>query len=166
MTKPDHVTRRRTATPTAAQIEETRRFLDRGGSLGMLCNVDANDEERLYGFALTSFEGRDFVLARNVFTVLTVIDQWNVEYWLGLGLSQQELGDHDASLAAFTLAESISLPDPRPRFYAALSFLRAGERDKAMRSFETCLLWCGADPQHRVVRELAAPYLAKLQGGH
>ncbi|MBC8654962.1 CesD/SycD/LcrH family type III secretion system chaperone [Providencia vermicola] len=96
--------------------DNLQHFLARGGSLKLIAGLDSQQLERLYAYANQLFNANDFSAARNIYYLLTCLEQWNPENLLALGLCHQRLGEHENAINNFVRAGTIKIDDP-PRNY-------------------------------------------------
>ncbi|GAB2892679.1 SycD/LcrH family type III secretion system chaperone CesD [Microvirgula curvata] len=140
-----------------------RHFLQRGGSIRMLQDIEQADLDRIYAYATQLFEAEAFESARNFYYLLARIDHWNFDYWLALGLSYQRLQQNEEALFSFCRAGMIRVEDPRPAFFAGLCYQVLGNVAYARKAFHAALRWCGSHADHEPVRRAAVASLSALE---
>jgi secretion system chaperone SscA len=128
--------------------KELNDFLANGGSMRALANMSQEDLDQLYGYAYSLKQAGDYAGARNVFYLLTWADHWNFDYWLGLGICCQHLGQHEEALMCFHHSGVLKVSDPRSSYLAGLSYQLIGNPDKAKTAFTASQIWCERKPEY------------------
>lgn len=142
--------------------EEILDFLAQGGALRMLAGIDAPQLQTLYAFACQLVESGDVASAEGLFHTLFCLDSWNFNYALSLGLCRQKRGAHKEALLCFVRAGTVKITDPRPAYYAALSYQKLGNISYARKAFSAALRWASNRPQHQTLRQKAERALTEL----
>lgn len=137
-------------------------FLAQGGALRMLTNIDEAQLQTLYAFACQQVKRGEVTTAESLFLALFCLDSWNFNYALALGLCQQTRGAHQEALLYFLRAGTVKITDPRPAYYAALSYRKLGNVIYARKAFSAALRWASNRPQHQALRQQAEQALAEL----
>ncbi|MFP3587725.1 SycD/LcrH family type III secretion system chaperone [Paraburkholderia sp. SIMBA_055] len=149
----------------AQAVQLVQELLSMGASLSGLQGVDQNDLDQVYAYGYTLFNNGDFEGARRVFYTLARIDHSSFEYWMALGLSLQQLGEHNEALFCFSRSAAIRLSDPRSAYLAGVSYLILGNEVYAKKAFGASIKWCGQRPEHQALRERAQRSLAHCDKG-
>jgi secretion system chaperone SscA len=124
-------------------LEVLRTFFASGGSLRMLADIDRKDVDMLFAYAQQLFEGGDLRTACRIFLILVRIDHWDFDCWLLLGKCYQRLGAYDESIFCFSRSGMIIVDDPRPAYFAGISYRLTGNEVGAIKAFQAALRWCG-----------------------
>lgn len=140
--------------------EVLRRFFASGGAVRMLADIRLDDMDHLYAYATQLFEADEFKGARNLYFLLAQLDQWNSDYWLGLGLCHQRLMQHEDALFCFSRAGMIKIDDPRASFFAGISYQIVGNQSYARKALNASIKWCGQHAQYVTLRQSAEQLLA------
>lgn len=140
-------------------------FFSQGGSLRLLGGMDNDHLDKLYRYAGQLFDSGEFTAARNIYHLLSNFDHWNAEFLLGLALSHQRLGAHELALHSFSRAGAIIIDDPRPAFFAAISYQQSHNPDYACKALHAAMRWCGDLPHYQEIRDHAANMLLAIEGG-
>ncbi|AEH13804.1 SycD/LcrH family type III secretion system chaperone [Shewanella baltica] len=144
------------------EFEVLEHFLQRGGSLRMLADVEQSDLNVLYQYALQLMACRDQQGAKRIFYLLMRIDQWNYDYCFSLGICCQQLHEHEEAIFCLGRAGMIKVDNPLPAYHAGLSYLALGNHDYAKRSFNASLRWCEGHPESTGIAARAQRGLATL----
>ena len=75
--------------------------------------------------------------AKNIFILLTMISPTTASFWLALGTCFQALGKDAEAIEIFQITKTLNPKDPSPFIYAAESYLRLKNREKAQKEIET-----------------------------
>lgn len=144
------------------EFEVLEHFLQRGGSLRMLADVEQTDLNTLYQYALQLMACCDHEGAKRLFYLLMRIDQWNYDYFFSLGICCQQLHEHEEAIFCLGRAGVIKVDNPLPAYHAGLSYLALGNRDYAEKSFNASLRWCKGHPESSDIAASAQQGLAAL----
>ncbi len=74
-----------------------------------------------------------------IFALLTLIDQYQFEPWLFLGMSYELTRDFFEAVCIFAMASLIDLKNPVPHLHAAGIYIQAGKQELARQTLELCL---------------------------
>lgn len=104
-------------------FETLQTFLQQGGSLKMLADVEEKDLDLLYRYGTQLMNYGDYEGAKRIFYLLMKIDQWNFDYFFALGTCCQQLKEHEEAIFCFGRAGIVKVEDPRSPYYAAITIL-------------------------------------------
>ena len=82
------------------------------------------------------------------------MDQWNFDYWFAAGLCCQRLAEHDQAIFCFAHAAAVQPTDPRPTYFAGVSYQVLGNLVYACKAFETSVMLCGSQEEYQALRNL------------
>ncbi len=142
--------------------EKVLDFLAQGGAVWKLAKLDETQLQTLYAFACQKVKLGDVATAESLFHALFCLDSWSFNYALSLGLCRQQRGAHEEALFCFVRAGTVKITDPRPAYYAALSYQKLGNVSYAKKAFSAALRWASNRPQHQELRQQAERALAEL----
>jgi len=143
------------------RAEEASPFLY-SGVLRMLTEVDEKHLQTLYRFACQCLKQNDAKTAESLFCALFYFDAWNFDYALALGLCRQMRGAHEEALLCFARAGTVNATDPRPAYYAALSYQKLGNVKYAQLALSAALRCASNQPQYQDLQQKAECALAQL----
>lgn len=123
-------------------FETLQTFLEQGGSLKMLADVDPKDLDLLYRYSTQLMNYGDYEGAKKIFYLLMKIDQWNFDYFFELGTCCHQLKEHEEAIFCFGRAGIIKIEDPRSPYFAARNYLAVGNKDYAIKSYNAALRVC------------------------
>ncbi|MBB6155178.1 secretion system chaperone SscA [Pseudomonas sp. JAI115] len=138
-------------------------FFARGGSLRMLADIQKEDIEQLYGYATHLFESGDIAAARNIYYMVSRIDQWHFDGWLALGLCNQRLGRHEEAVSCLARSGMIRVDDPRSAYFAAISHTLLGQVECARKALQSAILWCKGRTEHQAMLRSAEQMLRSAE---
>jgi secretion system chaperone SscA len=144
--------------------DEVSDFFSQGGSLRMLADVDESHLQTLYAYACQSVKQGDIKTAEGLFRALFCLDIWKFDYALSFGLCKQMQGEHKEALIGFTRAATIDVTDPRPAYYAAISYQKLGNADQAKKAFSSAIHWCSNRAEYQEWRRQSEQALNELAG--
>lgn len=144
---------------------EVARFLARGGAVRMLADIDEGQLHTLYRYARQCIKQGEIAVAERLLQSLFYLDAWNFDYALSLGLCMQMRGAHDEALFCLARAAQVRSADPRPPYYAALSYQKTGNVEYAQRAFRSVLRLAVESSPYRELRRHAKTGLQRLEQG-
>ena len=98
--------------------------------------------------------------AKRIYWFLTRVDGWCFDYWFALGVCCPRLDEHEEALACFTEATKIRLTEPRPMYFAGVSFQLLGNIPYAQKAYTTALACCSDQPEYQILKETVTQALA------
>jgi type III secretion system low calcium response chaperone LcrH/SycD len=94
---------------------------------------------KFYKAAYHLFENRHYDDAANAFLFLVTLNAYNHEYWLGLGMSTQMIGNFDSAVDAYEMAAICDIESPVPYFYLAKCLFAMHERESALQALNLAI---------------------------
>ena len=133
-------------------LDTVRDFLNQGGTLQALMDLDPADLDRIYAYACQLFDAGDYAAAKRFCLLLSRFSHWQYDYWLALGLCCQRLDEHLEAVFCFGQAGLLRLDDPRPPYLAGLSYQLAGQPEKARKALDAAIKWCSVKPEYAALK--------------
>ena len=100
---------------------------------------------KFYKAAYQLFEHESYKDAANAFLFLVTLNSYNHDYWLGLGMSTQMLGDYEAAIDAYEMAAICKLESPVPYFYLAKCLFAVHDRESSLKALDLAIEYAGDD---------------------
>ncbi|MGF1740051.1 SycD/LcrH family type III secretion system chaperone [Vibrio profundum] len=141
----------------ASRIE----FMNRGGSLKILCELDESALDSVYNYAFHLFESEQIEEAHRLFYFLANMDQWNFDYLLALGICYQKMGEHEQAIYCFSRSGQKEISDPRSSYYAGLSYQCLGNKEYSRKAFNASVRWCSDKPEYQDLKVKISGALAR-----
>lgn len=94
---------------------------------------------RFYAAAYNLFQRQQFRDAADAFIFLIALNSHNHDYWVGLGMSTQMLGNYEGAIDAYELAATCELDNPVPYFYLAKCLFAIHDRANALEAIELAI---------------------------
>lgn len=91
---------------------------------------------KFYGASYKLFEHQRFEDASNAFLFLATLNPYNYDYWVGLGMSLQMLGDYELAIDAYEMAAICQVDNPVPYFYLAKCLFAIHDRESALQALD------------------------------
>jgi len=113
--------------------------LQKGLNLSLMLKDNLNSQKALaalYTMGYQLYENGKYQKAADVFRVLTVLDQSERKYWLGLGASFHMQKEYDRALQSYGYAALLNENDPYAHFHAAECFLSQGKKENGYHVLE------------------------------
>ncbi|MDQ8033438.1 CesD/SycD/LcrH family type III secretion system chaperone [Bordetella genomosp. 1] len=111
----------------------------RGGSLGELNGMTADECEALYSLGYGLYEKGRYPDALKVLSYLVALNHTEHRYLVALGAAAQALGKHADALQQYMAATLLDPLEPAPAFYAAQCLTEMGQFDTALQSCDLVL---------------------------
>lgn len=148
-------------TPTTAgsperlqqDTEALLRMVCKGGTLGGLFKLSADELEALYAFGLSHYAQGRYAESMKVFSRLVTLHHGETRYYNALAASHQMLGHHERAVHYWGVSQLLDASDPAPTFHTANSLLALGLVDDALDALDLVVTQCQRQDQHP---ELAA----------
>jgi tetratricopeptide (TPR) repeat protein len=96
-----------------------------------LMNLSKLTIDEIYSAGNNQFQQKAFQNAANIFFILSLINYGRHHVWLSLGLSEQQLGHHEAAIVDFAMAALTDIHSPWSFIYSAESSLHLREEKEA-----------------------------------
>lgn len=120
-----------------------------------LPEIPEADIQQLYFTACQLFQEKKYADSAKLFTLLTTLNPHANNYWLGLGLSQQNNLQYETALMAFDMALWADSNDPRPYLYAADCYLCLNGKQLALQHLDKAIKLASTQQQYQALKEEA-----------
>ncbi len=99
-----------------------------------LKGISDREIESIYAMGVDFYRAGNYADAEKIFRFLTVFEHTSSKYWTAMGSVQQVQGRYDAAIKAYQMASFFDLHNPKPMYYAAECFVKAGDLDNARKA--------------------------------
>lgn len=124
-----------------------KKQLEKGKSPQELLGFSDEAMLRFYTAAYKLFEHHHYEDAANAFLFLITLNSFHHDYWLGLGMSMQLLGDYEAAIDAYEMAAICKLESPVPYFYLAKCLFAIHDRESSVQALDLAIEYSGDEFQ-------------------
>lgn len=107
---------------------------------------------RAYECAAALYEAQHYEESGNIFTALIVLNSGIRSFWIGLGLSEEKLGNPQSAGMAYLMAMQTDFDDLTPGIYSARCFFEAKEDEMAKNILRYVIETAGQDKKHEAVK--------------
>jgi type III secretion system low calcium response chaperone LcrH/SycD len=107
--------------------------------------------DKFYEIAYQLYYKKDYHSAADAFVFLTSINPCVHLYWIGLGMSEQMLGEYEAALMAYTLALMTDASDPLAYYHSAACHHALGAKDEMIAALRLAIACSEHRPEHQVI---------------
>lgn len=132
-----------------------KKQLEKGKSAQELMGFSDTVMAKFYEAAYKLFEHRNYSDAANAFLFLITLNSYNHDYWLGLGMSTQLLGDYEAAIDAYEMAAICKLESPVPYFYLAKCLFAIHDRESAIQALDLAIEYAGENLEFKELKTQA-----------
>ena len=138
--------------------------LNKGASIGDVCNVTDEQIEGLYALAYNLYTSGNFADAGTVFQALCLYRHKEPRFWLGLAGCRQAQDDLKGAIDAYAMAGTADLlRNPVPFLFAAKCYIQLGDRENAIGALKGLLtLGDEKNPAHADCHRKAQTLLTML----
>ncbi len=138
--------------------------LNKGASIGDVCNVTDEQIEGLYALAYNLYTSGNFADAGTVFQALCLYRHKEDRFWLGLAGCRQAQGDLKGAIDAYAMAGTVDLlRNPVPFLFAAKCYIQLGDKENAVGALKGLLtLGDESNPEHASCHKKARALLTML----
>lgn len=152
------------ATLTDNEIAAIINALNKGASIGDVCNVTDEQIEGLYALAYNLYTSGNFADAGTVFQALCLYRHKEARFWLGLAGCRQAQDDLKGAIDAYAMAGTVDLlRNPVPFLFAAKCYIQLGDRENAIGALKGLLtLGDEKNPAHADCHRKAQALLTML----
>lgn len=86
-----------------------------------------------YVVAYNLINEKQYSDSADLFLLLTMLNPYVKDYWMGLGISEQENTKYDVAINSFAMCSMLDKTDPMPHVSSAQCYLNVNDRDSAER---------------------------------
>ena len=104
-----------------------------------LLHLSNEEMAQFYQAAYSLFQRHAFKEAADAYLFLVALNDQNHDYWVGLGMATQMLGNYEGAIDAYELAATCELDNPVPYFYLAKCLFAIHDRENALEAIELAL---------------------------
>ena len=128
-----------------------------GANLADYCGITQEQLENLYSLGFNLFNVGNFKDSLTVFEALTLYNNLDIRFWMGLGGSRQGLGDYEGAIDAYSMGATIeAFNNPEPFLYVARCFIKLGKKEEALTTLEGLIDLVDPDnPKHLECKSVA-----------
>lgn len=116
----------------------------------------------LFYTAQDLYREKEMIKADRVFRLLTLFYPQNAEFWIWLGLTQQQRHLPELALISFSIAAVLDNQDPYSYFYQAQCWVQLKAWEQAKNSFKECLDVIREDPSFQQVKVKCEQFLEAI----
>ncbi|MEX1013052.1 MAG: SycD/LcrH family type III secretion system chaperone [Waddliaceae bacterium] len=118
--------------------------------------------DAFYRAAETLLNGRRYDDALNAFLFLITMNPHHHDYWIGLGMSVQMVGDYQSALDAYEIAAMYEVENPIPYFQLAKCFMELHDRENTREAFLLVIEYAGDSKKYASLKKEAKKALKLL----
>jgi type III secretion system low calcium response chaperone LcrH/SycD len=94
---------------------------------------------KFYKAAYHLFEHHKHSDAADAFLFLVTLNPYNHDYWLGLGMATQLIGNFEGAIDAYEMAAVYEIDNPTPYFYLAKCLFAIHDRESSLQALDLAL---------------------------
>lgn len=123
----------------AIQSNHLEAALNEGKTFQQILEYSDNTLEKFYFVGIECIDKKDFKKAKDVFTLLVLINPQYPNFWVSIAVCQRELEDWNAALQACMTAQAIDVANPLPYLYASECYAKLKDHSHAIEQAEKAL---------------------------
>ncbi len=112
-----------------------------------LKGISDKEIESIYAMGVDFYRAGNYADAEKIFRFLTVFEHTSSKYWTAMGSVQQVQGRLAEAIKAYQMATFFDLHNPKPMFYAAECFVKAGDFDNARKALASLAQYAPKDTE-------------------
>ncbi|MDF9618790.1 SycD/LcrH family type III secretion system chaperone [Pseudomonas entomophila] len=136
-----------TATPQNDIDSAIEAFMNQGGTLAMLKGISDVELDQFYALAHGYYQSGKLQEAETFFRGLSVLNQYDPRFWLGLGACRQGLKQYDLAIQCYAYGAMVDVKEPRFPFHAAECHVELGDWVAAESGFYSARALAEACPE-------------------
>ncbi len=137
-------------------------YFQQGGTWQQLLNYDDNLLRSQYQKAYDLYQKADYKNAAALFSYLTVLNPYESNFWMGLGISKQSDRLYEEAIVSYTTAEAMNPENPIPHLHMAQCFYGLNLREQAVSHLQQAIQIAGDRPEFADIRLKASTILENL----
>lgn len=149
--------------PIALDTDKLKAFLDRGGILSELLDINEEELESIYAVAYNFYQSNRYDDAKQLFQLLCTYNHYESKYFLGLGAIHQAEGDYEEAANIYSAAVDIDVNNPLFPFHAGECHLALGDLERAESGFYAASLRSGDLPDFKELKQKAEGLLTLVR---
>lgn len=139
-----------------------KKQVDEGKTFQEILGYTSDAMDKFYEAAHQLFQKQQYEEAADAFVFLTTLNPKVHSYWLGLGMSEQLIGEHDAALMAYGMAILTNMENPLPHYHSASCYQALLDKNSAIISLELAIRQSHGKEEYALIKEKAESFLNKL----
>ena len=149
--------------PIALDTEKLKEFLNRGGIVSELLDINEEELESIYAVAYNFYQSNRYDEAKQLFQLLCTYNHYESKYFLGLGAIHQAQGNYEEAANIYSAAVDIDVNNPLFPFHAGECQLAMGDLTRAESGFYAASLRSGDMPEYKDLKQKAEGLLALVR---
>jgi type III secretion system low calcium response chaperone LcrH/SycD len=137
-------------------------YFENGGTWQDLLHYDENVLQTQYQKAYDLYHKADYKNAAAAFSYLTVLNPYNYNFWMGLGIAKQSDRLYEEAIVSYTAAEAMDPQHPLPHLHLAQCFYALHVRDEAVKHLQQAVTLSAERTEYQEVRLKASTILQHL----
>ncbi len=146
-------------TPTQPKPPPQRAFVDSLLQKNILnkksLGIDKNSEKQFYAKAYQLYQSGKYREAQNLFVTLTVFNQGEPSYMMGLGACVYMLKEYDQAARIYIKCGLIDPSNPMPYYYASNCYWKKNDAPSALVALCMFIKKAGNKPEFKALKERA-----------
>ncbi len=122
------------ATERLKDPEVIRSQIEEGLTFQEVLGYQEEQMEKFYHVGYQLFQQQEYNKATEAFVFLTTLNPYIYQYWLGLGMSEQMIGNYQGALLAYAMAIMNNVEDPKAHYYSASCYRSLNDKECAINS--------------------------------
>ena len=137
-------------------------YFEKGGTWQALLGYDVDVMQMQYKKAYDLYQKADFKNAADAFSYLTMLNPYDYNYWMGLGISKQSDRQYEEAIVSYTSATAMEPENPLPHLHLAQCFYALNVRESAVEHLNQAIQIAGSRPEYHEIRLKAQAILKHL----
>jgi type III secretion system low calcium response chaperone LcrH/SycD len=137
-------------------------YFAKGGTWHELLQCDPKEMESSYAHAYKLYQKAAYKEAAAAFSYLTILNPYEYNFWMGLGLSKQSDSLYEEAIVSYIAAETMDEAQPYPHLFLAQCFYALHIPEQVKERLQQTIRIAGDKKEFREVKQQAADILLNL----
>lgn len=143
--------------------EVLREHLEKGDTFQEIIGYSSEKMEDFYRIAYNLFQKQEYAKAADAFIFLTTLNPNVHNYWLGLGMSEQLLGNYQSALMSYAMGILTNIHHPLPHYHSATCYRAMRDKNSAIQSLKMAIECAGEKKEYQSIRNQSSEALKALE---
>jgi type III secretion system low calcium response chaperone LcrH/SycD len=137
-------------------------YFNRGGTWKDLLGYDEALLKAQYKKAYELYQNADYKNAAAAFSFLTMLNPYEFNFWMGLGMSKQSERFFEEAVVSYTAAEAMEPDNPVPHLHLAQCYHAMNLKDESVEQLQETIHLAGDKAEHQEIKKIASTILNHL----
>ena len=142
--------------------EQLSHYFEKGGTWKELLGYDDQLLSAQYKYAYELYQKADYKNAAAAFSYLTLLNPYDYNFWMGLGISKQADRFFEEAIVSFVSASAMNEKNPTPHLHLAQCFYKLNVREMVIDHLKQAISIAEENPEFQEIGQKATAILNNL----